>query len=329
MSLENLEGYTLVGLEERPKIPPYFWARAALAPKPPKTYVVDGLFEPGGVYVAVGQPGAKKTFAMMHMCTCVAAGRTWLNREVERKPVLFVDEESGRDRFERRLAGIMRRLGAPDDLPFAYTCLLRLDLRHDENRLKDLIVEVGAGLAIIDALADIMPGADENSTKDTQPIFQSLRNVAETTKSAVIVIHHCGKSGGYRGSSAILGAVDGMLLIESKPQSTAIEFETIKNRDGEPQRFSAICSFQDDGFNMIPAAETTERVELLPKSAEYVLRILKERGQMSLPDIAANADVCTAEAARKAVYLLASQRKIYRVNSEERGQGVSAIYALV
>ena len=43
----------------------------------------------------------------------------------------------------------------------------------------------------------------------------------------------------------------------------------------------------------------------------------------------AAADVCSLEAARKAVYNLASLKMIHRTNPEETGRGVEAIFDLV
>ncbi len=67
------------------------------------------------------------------------------------------------------------------------------------------IRDVDAKLVIIDALADVMAGGDENSVKDTQPVFMQLRKIAEETGAAILVIHHVNKMGDYRGSTAIPG----------------------------------------------------------------------------------------------------------------------------
>jgi RecA-family ATPase len=87
---------------------------------------------------------------------------------------------------------------------------------------------------IVDALADVMPGRDENAVKDTAPIFLTLRKIAEETQCAIIVIHHSNKTGGYRGSSAIKGAIDLLLSVEKKNEITHM----ISNRESAiPQRF--------------------------------------------------------------------------------------------
>ena len=94
---------------------------------------------------------------------------------------------------------------------------------HDVDRFRDAILESHARLVIIDASADIMPGGDENSVQDTQPIFHCLRAIAEEAQCAIIVIHHSNRNGQYRGSSALKGAVDLMLMIHSEKNSDGVK----------------------------------------------------------------------------------------------------------
>ena len=89
------------------------------------------------------------------------------------------------------------------------------DQTSDTILLEALIAETEAGLVIIDSLSSVMDG-DENSKQDTQPVFTNLRHVAELTGAAIIVIHHSNRAGGYRGSSAIKGALEAMVQVNSK-----------------------------------------------------------------------------------------------------------------
>ena len=59
---------------------------------------------------------------------------------------------------------------------------------------------------IIDALIDVIGDADENNASQVQAAFHALRSIAENTKVAIVMIHHAGKNGVYRGSSAIEGS---------------------------------------------------------------------------------------------------------------------------
>ena len=182
-------------------------------------------------------------------------------------------------------------------------------------------------LAIIDALADVMDG-DQNSKKDTQPVFTALRRIVEKTQAAIIVIHHSNKSGGYRGSSAIKGALDLMIKIISEDGSEWIDFKSEKARDSVAVKFSAIASWTPDQF-YLKAAEDKEFTKPLSKSQKYVIRYLEEHGASPLPDIMGAADSCSPNSARQAVYALVEMKRVYRTYPNEKGRGVVAVYDLV
>jgi hypothetical protein len=201
-----------------------------------------------------------------------------------------------------------------------------LDNGTDQGILQALIEETEAGLVIIDALADITAG-DENSKQDTQPVFNALRKIADKTGAAIVVIHHSNKLGGYRGSSAIKGAVDLMIKVEKEENNNIIHFSTEKNRDGGQQKWSAKAAWENDTFTLV-LADGIQGVKL-SAAESYVLQLLENKGgPASLSLIMGSADVCTESTAKKAVYSLVKKGKIYRMNSSESGQGIEAIYDL-
>jgi hypothetical protein len=168
---------------------------------------------------------------------------------------------------------------------------------------------------------------DENSKQDTQPVLTALRRIAEKTNAALIVIHHSNKKGGYRGSSAIKGALDLMVKIISEEGSHWIEFKSEKSRDIEAIKFTAKATWTEDQFYLSPV-EVEEKPKKLSRSQAYVVNYLKEHGTSPLPDIMGAADSCSPNAARNAVYTLVEMGKVYRTNPDERGRGAVAIYSL-
>jgi hypothetical protein len=188
-----------------------------------------------------------------------------------------------------------------------------------------LIQDRKAGLTIIDALADVMDG-DENSKQDTQPVFTNLRRIAEKTNTAIIVIHHSNKSGGYRGSSAIKGALDLMVKIESENDSNWVYFKSEKTRDAEGVKLAGVATWTEDQFYM-SAADGSEKMQIKPKSQQFVIDYLSNNGESNVSDITDHADICSPESARRAIYTLANEKIIKRMNAG--GQGKEAIYAIV
>jgi len=302
-------------------------AKDALQPQPPIDWVVERLICAGSVSAVVGNPGSKKTWALLDMAVCVALGREWIDLLTQPGPVLIVDEESGKRRLGRRINHVLTGHSADESTPLFYTCLSQLNLREpsDVAALHALIVETGARLVILDALADVMPGADENSVKDVQPVFMALRGMAESTQAAIVIIHHAGKAGGYRGSSAISGAVDLLLMVDSKPDSTVVQFSFEKARDAEPFTFAATANFEPGKFWL--TSSTASKAELrLGKAQRYVMRFLKEHGPSKISEIADHADSCSPESARRAVYSLADLGLVRRM--DDGGSGQKATYAL-
>lgn len=298
----------------------------ALQPQPPIEWIVDGLISAGSVNIFYGEAGSKKTWSLLDMAVCVARGDNWLNFKTKVSNVLIVDEESGRRRMMSRMGDVLRGHNADNSTPIHSVSYARFDLGKpsDVGELTYLITSNKMQLVIIDALADVMLGKDENSVKDVQPIFTELRRIADDTQAAIIVIHHSNKNGGYRGSTAIKGALDVMVSVESKSGSDEITFKAEKNRDYKESDFTANISFMADMVWLSPS--TASAAVTLGSGQRYVLRYLLENGASDITAIKNNADSCSASTAQRSVYNLADGGYIQRVDGG--GNGVKAVYDL-
>ena len=303
-----------------------------LSERPPIEYIVERLIAESSVNVWFGQWGAKKTWAAIDLAVCVASGKQWLGMAVKPCNVLIIDEESGDTRLANRIKDTMRgELGqlANASVPIKSVSLAQFNLLKrpdDADLLARLVLELDAKLVIIDALADVMLGGDENAVKDTQPVFANLRFIAELTGAAFIVIHHANKLGGYRGSSAIAGAIDTLLSVESKQDNSLITFKTEKMRDGEPLHFACEANWTDEGF-YLTQSEATEKA-FLSKSQQYVLDFFTEKGDGEFSDLLDFTDknIYTESALRKAVQYLTNEKLLKRKDSG--GKGAKAIYGI-
>jgi hypothetical protein len=268
-----------------PATGPYLYtAIDALAPQPPIDWVVDGLLPTASTAIVFGQPGSKKTWSCLDLAVCICQGAPWLGFATKPGSVLLIDEESGPRRLLRRMGDSIRGHQGDETLPIFATSLHGFNFwtnapAHGAQVLLGLIQQVQARVVIIDALADVMLGGDENAVKDAQPVFHALRQVAEASGAAIVVIHHATKAtGGYRGSTAIAGAVDLLLEVTSKPNEPTVTFETTKARDSEPQTFGGECHWQTNTFVMTACAGSASAASNYTKGERAILLWLAGNG---------------------------------------------------
>jgi hypothetical protein len=297
-----------------------------MAERPEIQYIVEGIVAEGSVNLWYGVQGIGKTWSLYDAAVSAACGTDWLGLKVNQANALIVDEESGKRRLGDRIKMIARARGITH-MPLKAISLEQINLLKrpaDGDRLTIEIINQGARFVIIDALADIMLGGDENAVKDTQPVFAALRLIAELTGAAIIVIHHSNKLDGYRGSSAIAGAVDTMLHITGNTATGLISYKSEKMRDGSPTSFSAQADWTN-GFSLT-RTENTNQGHAFNKAERYVLRYLKDKMRATVNDIMDHADACAPGTARKAVYTLSDKNYIAR---QDIGlQGTEATYGL-
>lgn len=228
----------------------------ALKLHPPRQWVVENLIMEKTLTILYADAGSKKTYICLALGESVCLGIPWLAYTTLAAPVLYLDEENGEDEIDDRLKQVLSGMNCAPSRRFNYVSYagLLLNSPADCLKIKNLIEHTGAKLAIFDSLQDFMTG-DENSKMDTQPIFTALKKLANQTGAAILVQHHSGKNGDYRGSTTIKGNVDLMLEVKSEDESDLITFKSKKNRKGTPIRFTAEAVWRDDAFTLKPSTQ--------------------------------------------------------------------------
>lgn len=293
----------------------------ALEEPPPIEFIVEPLFSAGSVNLVFGPGGAKKTYSMLDCLVCASLGIDWIGFKVKRAiPCLVVDEENGLYRLRRRLHEIIAYRGANGNTPLNFTTMCMIDLLRNGKDMADMhaiVVETGAKLILMDSFIDFIPGGDENSSRDVQPVFHGLRAIADKERCAFIILDHSGKdiSRGARGASAKRAAVDLALLVESGKKSNRVTFKTDKTRDIEPVDFVALAIWDKKTFHMAEADAGQEK-EQLSSSQALVIRSLISDGEMTTNEIkrrGAEAKFAAGTIAN-AIRKLAEDGKIERVD---------------
>jgi hypothetical protein len=300
----------------------------ALKDRDPIPWIVAGLIAPSSVNIIVADSGAKKSWVILDLVTSISQGKKWLGFDTKQNSILWINEDMGEyDLLERIKQSFP---GKNDDdlyiLDNVSHCGLDLRRKDHINYISERIKTKKYGVVILDAMADFIPGADENTAKDITPVFLALRKIAENAKCAIIILHHTNKMNGYRGSTDIKSKVDLMLMLDSKPETNKVSFRTEKVRNGKPISFFGECIWEDGKFFMVPTMGFKNDIDSV--GAEYVIRYLTENGQSSRKNIISNPDTCESTSANSAIYKLVNQKRIYRINPEEKGRNSEAIYAL-
>lgn len=257
--------------------------------RPPISWIVENLIVSNSLSMITGDAGSGKTWASLDMAVAIARGEDWIGLKTIKGPVLVIDEESGDNRLAGRLDKILLGHNDNDDNPteIYYSSMCGADIKSEKDLLEieNFIVDKNIKFCVIDALMDVVLGADENSVKEMMPAFSALRKMSERVNSAFWVIHHNDKAGkGYRGSSAIKGAVDSMIEIIKSPECDSFKLKSIKIRDGEPITLNARMIFSDFSFNIeIENIEKTKNA--ITKSEKFVLQYLLDKGNSLKTDI--------------------------------------------
>jgi hypothetical protein len=181
-------------------------------------YVVKGLLQRRSYAEVFGAPGEGKTFVALDLAYHVAAGKPWVDRKVHAGPVLYLAYE-GTGGMVKRAQALRQKYGDAD-VPL-YIAGAAFNLREKAGRqdLAAVIAELPAKpvLIVIDTFARALMGGDENSAQDVGAFNSAIAALIESTNACVLIVHHSGKdkSKGARGSSALLGAIDTEIEIDS------------------------------------------------------------------------------------------------------------------
>ena len=237
-----------------------------LIEEPEPVWLIDGIISDGSLNIIWGDSGCGKTWVCMDMLVAAALGTQWIGKSTTQSNVLLIDEESGKRRLKKRLRRVITGNGGDFlNIPLHYMTMARLDVRDilKMEELKFFITQNNIKIVLMDALMEVIPGADENSVKEMNPPLMAIRNLIEETGTAVVIIHHAGKAkeaknSQFRGSSAIKGASD--LMIQVTKDGDDVNLKSSKVRDVEDFEINAKFLFSDFDFKMEFIAEGENKI---------------------------------------------------------------------
>ena len=137
-------------------------------------------------------------------------------------------------------------------------------------------------LIVLDTLARLTPGAEENSTKDMGEAVREIDNLRRRFNATVLLIYHPGKHGGLeRGSGAPRGAADVMIkCIRTNKYTTTLSCDKMKDAE-EFQSLSVqfeYHEFDDGSSSLAVSAIGVAALGGVKEGTEHrALRILEEK----------------------------------------------------
>jgi KaiC/GvpD/RAD55 family RecA-like ATPase len=185
---------------------------AAFAGGAPPRWIVKGMLPQAELVVIYGAPGSGKTFAVLDLAAAIARGIDWRGLKVRQGRVIYVAAE-GSGGLRKRLEAYARHHGIDLELMALWVipAAPNLLLKDDALELSRAIAALGpADLVVIDTLAQVTPGGNENAAEDMGKALAHCKGIHRATGATVLLVHHSGKdaSRGSRGWSGILGAAD-------------------------------------------------------------------------------------------------------------------------
>ena len=226
--------------------------------------LIEGFIDTGYLMQLYGRWATGKSFLALDWAAHLATGMDWHGHKTTQVKVLYVASEGGWGQKKRVAAwqkyhDIMIPQG---QLSFKIEPIQLHQPEHvawliQQNR------EHEYGLIIFDTQARCTLGLNENDAQEMGPVIQNLTTLRDAWgpgKTACMLIHHAGKGGDDRGSSAVPAAIDSQFKIEGEVPGP-LTLKCTKRKDGEPP---------------FPHPISMEKVELPDKQDSLVIQPLME-----------------------------------------------------
>lgn len=262
----------------------------------PVSWLVRSLIQREGLGVIYGEPGSGKSFLVLDISGAVALGEAWRGLAVDKGPVVYIAAE-GADGLRKRLQALALERGVDlKDMPI-WVIADSPNLLRDQDRLvAHAIKEIGgAVLVVVDTLASVTPGGNENSGEDMGAAIARCKRLQTDTGAFIMLVHHSGKdsSRGARGWSGLKAAVDVELEVTRNGDDRAVR--VTKQKEGEdgdlfPFRLKPVELKPDSDGNAVSSC-VVEHMETMPEGArreptgtvqKIVYQIVKTFGSCSV-----------------------------------------------
>lgn len=199
-------------------------------PRPQQTWLVEELLPVSGSLIIHGNPKVGKSFLALQLCESLVLGRPWFGFGVPRPiRVAYYQLDTPRSLWTERIDELIesghalnhQELFTADRESLDFWPFNILVPSHAEILRQD-VAELTPAVVVVDTLRACHLGADENDASAMTAVLSHL--VAAVQPAALVIVHHSVKPhedvepdviNASRGSSAVTGAVDGVVMLTS------------------------------------------------------------------------------------------------------------------
>ena len=269
----------------------------------------------GGLAIWYGAPKCGKSYLGLGLGLAIAEGKPFLGKATRQGTVIYIAGEGINGIVDKVAAAIgpERARDGSDPIHRAFYVLAGMPNLTDPGAMQRILLairELGVkpALVIIDTMARAIGagGLDENSTKDMARMVAALDHLREQTTAAVLGMHHAGKSGTDRGSSALRGAADVFAKVERvRPRVSKFVVEDMRDgdpgapieitweeRDVDEDEHGPVSRLFASSFREASGGATEETD---PQGTNEVLAFIQERQRCSRRDIELTLEMTTKE----------------------------------
>lgn len=258
---------------------------------PPLVWLVPGLIAQGQLVLLGGRPKGGKSWLVLQLVQCVDTGQSFLGKETKTAKALYIALEDGERRvyqrcqllkWQPRQAEVLFHVGRFDGSDgLAGPGLAQIDR-----------LALAYDLIIIDTLiATLSGGINENDNTRMGLIINELARIAHKSDTAVVLVHHTGKSNSddifntLRGASAIRGGYDVGLLLDRKPDEAEAVLHA-ESRDVDVENMTLRQSAHGAGWEYVGSSFEIEKIRAGRQTLQAMLEMEQDNEGLTVKEIA-------------------------------------------
>ncbi len=204
-------------------------------------WLVPGVLPKAEICSIFGESGAGKSFFVLSMAVALSAGVHWWGKALVKRRVVYVAAE-GAVGVQLRVRAIRTQYQLEDAHVGLFVIPAQPNLLQVED-VKKLISDIKTlgqvDVVIIDTIAQVTPGANENSSEDMGRALAHCKTLHKTLSATIVLVGHSGKnpSAGQRGWSGIKGALDAQIEVTRTATYRAATIAKLKDGKGEGEKY--------------------------------------------------------------------------------------------